>query len=410
MTWATDTYGISVWGHASVLVPATVRALGDFEFSVVAKTEGYANRVYYSAPAAADAPEWSRRLRILRKRGEWPQSWDDADADVLVDDVFPVIAQSYFFDDENLEAGVIYYYALFQERIDSSWVSDVTTDRDSAYPYERWGFPDYMFQTLPRGFRTQDVDSNHLYQFLTILGALLDNTKTDVEHLRTLMEIDHIHDDLLYLIDMRLGWPTWFAAGGLQRRQDTKRAVDLYKLLGRAVSYEQMLEAVSDWEAVIVEGWRYVMFSNGRFDSTTPDTTNPDLIRLIGRQGDLLKYVNDTNGWHSVNGLGFYLEEIPAVSAGLTTPMIDRFQELIEWGKASFVSYQLVVRPVSEEEFPLESFVLEEAITIRTPHIDPLIEELPWTTSSWALFTSLDSGSTTNTATDRTFHNDIEYI
>lgn len=410
MTWGIGPYGISAWGYASIYGSVPVRALGDFHFEVISRMEGWSLRIRYSVPAPADAPEWNRHLRILRKRGEWPQSWDDPDATVVVDDYYPTLAQSYFLDDENLEAGTIYYYALYQERVDGVWISDRTTDRDSAYPHDRWGFVDYMFNTLPRGYRTQDANSGHLYQFLSIMGALFDCAKTDVEHIRTLMEIDNIHDDLLYLIDLRIGWPTWFSAGGRQRRQDTKRAVDLYKLLGRSVAYEQMLEAVSDWEATILEGWRYVMFSNGRFDSTTPDTTDPELIRLIGRQGDRLKYTNDTNGWHSVSGLAFYLEEIPGISGPFTTSMVQRYLELIEWGKASYVTYGLTVRPVSEEDFLLESFVLEEYLTIRMPIITPLIEELGWTSTDLTLFTSLDSSSTTNTLADRTFHNDIEYL
>jgi len=409
MSYGLGIFGLTFFGNPPVPAMPVVRELGDFRFVVKAKSEGYAIRIDWHVPLPADSPDWSRRLRILRKQGEWPQRWDD-DALVIVDSVYPILDGDYFIEQTGLEAGTTYYYALFQERLDGSWVNDRIANRGSAYPYDRWGAVDYMFDTLPRGYRSEDASVGHLYQFLGILGALVDNAKTDAEHLLTLMEIGSIHDDLIYLLDMKLGWPTWFAAGGLQRRRDTARAVDLYKILGREASYAQMLEAVSDWEATIAEGWKYVMFSNGRFESKTPDMSDPDNIRLRGRIDDILKYTPDTDGWHSVNGLGFFLEEIPGISAGLTSAMVDRFLELIEWGKASYVNYQLIVVPVTEEVFPLEDFVIEELLVIYTPVIAPLIEEEPWTTSSWSLFTSNDLNETTNTVDDRTFHNDIVYV
>jgi len=224
------------------------------------------------------------------------------------------------------------------------------------------------------------------------------------------MEIDAIHDDLIQLLDKKLGWPTWHAAGGLQRRVETSQAVDLYKLLGREVSYEQMLEGISDWEATIVEGWRYVFFSNDRFGSKTPDMTDPDNIRLRGRIDDVLKYTNDGNGWHAVTGLGFFLEEILGISGPFTSETVDRVRELIEWGKASYVTYGMIMTPMTEESVSLASDVIEEWEELLTYLIDQLIEEFGWTTTDWTLFESNDAACTTTTLTDRVFHEDLEYL
>lgn len=410
MSYGTGPYGITFWGGTPLLAPPVIREIGEFEFTVKAKIEGFAIRIEYSVPTPAEAPDWGRRLRILRKQGEWPQSWDDAGAQVLVDDVYPALSGDYWIEQTGLEAGTIYYYALFAQRIDGAWINDVKLNRGSAYPYDRWGAVDYMFGTLPRGFRSEDAAVGHLYQFLSILGALVDNIKTDAEHLLTLMEIDAIHDDLIQLLDKKLGWPTWHAAGGLQRRVETSQAVDLYKLLGREVSYEQMLEGISDWEATIVEGWRYVFFSNDRFGSKTPDMTDPDNIRLRGRIDDVLKYTNDGNGWHAVTGLGFFLEEILGISGPFTSETVDRVRELIEWGKASYVTYGMIMTPMTEESVSLASDVIEEWEELLTYLIDQLIEEFGWTTTDWTLFESNDAACTTTTLTDRVFHEDLEYL
>jgi hypothetical protein len=53
--------------------------------------------------------------------------------------------------------------------------------------------------------------------------------------------------------------------------------------------------------------------------------------------------------------------------------------------------------------------ILEEEYVTYSPVIEPLIEELGWETSSWNLFETNDTGSTTTTIDDRTFHNDITY-
>lgn len=251
------------WGSVLFAAPPSPRSLGPFGFECLAKSEGFSILVSFTAPEPADAPEWLRQVRILRKVGEWPQSFDDPGASVVLDDIFPA-AGTFSVLQEELVQGQIYYYALFAKRTDGAWVHDRFLDRCSSYPYDRWGACDYMFASLPRGFRSQDVGFDHLYGFICIFGTLVDDLKTDVEHLKTLFEIDNIHDDLIFLLDRTIGWPTWHATGGLQRRRETADAVSVYKIKGREAAYAQVLGEISNWELVLVEGWRYVMFSNGK--------------------------------------------------------------------------------------------------------------------------------------------------
>jgi len=240
---------------------------------------------------------------------------------------------------------------------------------------------------------------------------MLDGIKTDAENLLTLFSANEVHDDLIYLIDKKLGWPTWHVAGGLQRREETLAAVDLYKILGTTGGYEQLLEAVSNWDVTVVEGWKYVFFSNNRFDSKTPDMTDPDTLRLRGYIDDILKYTPETDRWHSVNGLGFFLEEIPGVSAGISASMIDRINFLIEWGKASYVTTGIIVSPIDEELVFVLIETMLEPLHIHSEEQGVATEtDLGYTTTSWNLFESLDSGSTTNTIDDRTFHSSIQYL
>lgn len=402
---------VEPWGSVGFPAVPPIRQVGDFNFMCRALSEGFKIRVDISVPDPIDSPEFSRFIRVLRKQGEWPQGAFDPDAHVSLSAFYPTSATPFFIEDGLVE-NQTYYYALYALRTDGVWVHDRFTDRCSSYPYDRWGACDYMYNSLPRGYRSEDATVQHLYQFLCIFGALIDDTKTDVEHLLQLFEIDNIHDDLIFMLDAKIGWPTWHTTNGLQRRRETRRAVDLYKLRGRAAAYEQVLEEISDWDATIVEGWRYVMFSNGKYGSTTPDMTDPDTIALQGKITDILKYTNDGDGWHAVHGLGFFLEEVPGVSGPLTAEFLARVREMIEWTKASYVTTDLTAVTIDEELWlmsrVLDSF--EDFFAFAENVSSPIEEDLGYTTTSWSLFESNDLTQTTNTVDDRTFHDSITYL
>lgn len=399
---------------------AELTATGDFEFSVAANSVGSSITIGYTAPDPADDPDWDRRLVIVRKQGEWPLAWNDSAAVTIVDDTFGASESSHTVEDSNLVPGQMNYYSMFRLQTNGAWAHDPQTNRVSAYPYDRWGLSDYFYESLPWGWRMADRDAGgDLESMVSIIGAILDNVKTDTENLLTLFDAETIHDDLIFLLDAKIAWPTWYATNGLQRRRETLEAVDLYKLMGRAAAYEQMLEEVSNWDASVVEGWRYVMFSNGLYGSTTPDLTPASVIEIhqkIGTVDDILKYTNDCDGWHSVTGLLFVLTEIAGVSGPLTEEMLDRYRELIEWGKASYVTTSLQT-----------DFIVEELVLSATDEWTPLDDlwtdthedivpfsyytetDLGYTTNDYLMFTSNTLLSMTNTVSDRTFHSAIEY-
>jgi len=343
MSFGLSGYGIAIYGSIIYPAPDVLMELGEFNFYVESKLVGSTVRVFYSVPSVADSPTWTRRIRILRKWGEWPQAYDDGDAELLLDDTFPALTVGdYFFDDSNKTPGAIYYYALFALRNDGQWINDTTLNRDSAYPYDRWGAVDYGYKSLPRGYRTDDTSTNHLYQFLGAVLANVDALKTDCENLLSLFSIESIHQDLLWLIDSWIGWPTWKAAGGLRQREETLAAADWFRTKGTKGAYEELIEGPSDWDLQIQEGWKFVCWTNGRFSTGTVDTTDVTIPPLIGTQTDKLRYTPDSLGWHSCVGLGFFLVSIPAVSQPLTTEQEDRLDFLIEWGKASFVTIEII--------------------------------------------------------------------
>ena len=397
--------------------PATGRSLGVFNFQISADSVGYAIDISIDIPGLAEAPDWSRELKVLRKIGEWPQTHDDSGAEVVVSKTYALVGDiTDTFTDSDLQPGQIYYYALYEKRNDGVWVNDTVLGRGSAYPYDRWGAASYLFGSMPRGWQKQDVYNDHdLENFLTIFGALTDDIKTDTENLLTLFEVNGIHEDLLPYLDDKIAWPTWHAAGGIQKRKETLRAVDAYKLIGREQCYETLLEEVSSWDAEIEEGWRYVMFTNGLHNSTTPDTTDPNLLPNIGYLSDVVKYTNDSNSWHSVSGLVFMMSEIPGVSGEFTQIMVDRYHELIELVKATFVNYNLYLTPLNEELFPM-TWVLDDwdhgddVYTYSESMAVTLEEDLGATTSALFLFMSNSASSTTNTITDRLFHSALTYV
>lgn len=328
--------------------------LFDAEFEVKALSIGYALRITWVTPNTLDVLDWNGRIRILRKADEWPQSWEDPDAEIISDEVTTTPTDNEIIQSD-LAPGKIFYYTLYMQRTDNYWVEDPVNNRQSAYSYDRWGNTDYMYGSMPKGWQIDDniIEDRSLYNFIEIFGALADNIKTDTENLLTLFSAEEIHADLLWMIDAKLYWPTWDAIGAIQRRKETLNAVDNYKIFGTEPGYESILQEASLWDVEVYEGWRYVMFTNWRFGSTTPDTTDPEILPNIGDIEDKLKYINDSEGWHSVNGLVFEMTDVPGVSAELTEDIISRWYQLIDFSKASYVNYEIIIAPIISEELSL---------------------------------------------------------
>jgi phage tail-like protein len=325
------------------------RSLGEFNFQVNARSEGFAISVTLDIPGLLEASDWNRSIKVLRKVGEWPQSHDDADATIILEHTYAGEGGiSVQVDNTDLVPLKTYYYCLYEQRNDLVWIHDAAACRGWAYPYDRWGFGDYLFSSLPRGWQRAD-ESHDLYNFCQILGAIFDDLKTDAEHLSSFFEIETINDDLIQYLDAKIAWPTWHQAGGSKRRVETSRAVDSYKLVGTRPGIESMLEDASTWAATVYEGWKYVMFTNGLYGCTTPDTTNPNYVSNIGKITDLYKYTNDSTtdrSWHSVNGFVLDLEYIPGVSSAFTSAIESRVDELLASFKTCYSNVDYIVEPV----------------------------------------------------------------
>jgi phage tail-like protein len=404
------------------------RSLADFNFRVAAASYGFDIKIQVDIPDLhLVGSYWAREIIILRKSGEWPQNEDDAEAVVVHHKAYPStggITETII--DTDLAPLNTYYYALFEKKTDGSWINDMVLGRGSAYPYDRWGFGDYIYSSLPRGWQRDD-ESRDLYNFCQIFGAILDDTKTDIEYLRSLFEISNIHEDLIPYLDSKIAWPTWHFAGGLKKRTDTANAVELYKLRGTSGGLESSIEAVSQWNASIVEGWKYVMFTNGLYDSKTPGPF-PDIsfLQNRGKLTDKYKYTNDTTDetrWHAVNGVVLYLEQLPA-SGEFNVEMLSRYREMISLVTASYANVALLLVPTTDEVYPLskiydyanvdgDPYAVPESVSV------PTEQDLGYTTSDVTLFLSepLGNGSLTPDTTTppadihfRTFHEALEYI
>lgn len=404
--WGIQSWGLTYWGGVG---PLSDEGFGEFQFEVTAMSKGYTIRITLTTPDPVDSPKWSRRFIILRKRNEWPQDVDEDDVEVI-SDTFEAGSVEYKFFDEDLISGENYYYRLFLLGIDGIWYSSIA-EMDSAYPYTRWGSKDYMYMSLPRGWRSQDT-SGDLYNFFDIVGALADNIKTDCEYLKTLFSISDVHEDLLPIADSKIGWPTWIEARGIQKRQDSSAAVETYKRLGTDVGYAQLVETATDWELTTVFGWRYILWSNNAY-CTTPDLTDAEIRQDIGGVDDKLKYTNDVSRWQSFTGLGFYLTEIPGVTGAFTQEMWDRVLFLIEWGKASYVVYQVKIVPISEELYAADD-ILDEADQPLIAYIErnyetELDEEDAPYSADLEIFMTCNSSSVTNSNEDRVWHSYLDF-
>lgn len=404
--WGIQYWGIDYWGGIG---PTLDEGFGEFQFRVVAMSQGYTIKVTLTTPDAADSPQWSRRFMILRKSNEWSQAVDDTNV-FVISDVVDLGSTEYSFLDPDLVAGKDYYYRLFLLGTDGIWYSS-RAEMDSAYPYERWGSAKSMYMSLPRGWRSHD-ETQDLYNFVEMFGAVADNLKTDCEYLKTLFSIYDVHEDLLPIADSKIGWPTWIQAGGVHKRRDSANAVETYKRLGTEYGYSQLFASVTDWEFTLTSGWKYLFWSNSAY-STTPDLTDPDLLADVGGVGDLLRYTNDPSRWQSYTGLGFYLTEIPGVTGPFTQAMWDRILFLIEWGKASYVVYEVRIVPISEEEY-LADWVLDEALEPLIAFIERSVsseldeEDAPYS-PDLLVFTSNTAVCITNTDYSRVWHSYLSF-
>lgn len=403
--WGVQYWGIDYWGGIG---PTLDEGFGNFQFRVVAMSQGYTIKVTLTTPDAADSPQWSRRFVILRKSDEWPQAIDDTNVKVL-SDTLEVGSVEYEFLDENLVAGENYYYRLFLLGTDGVWYSS-RAEMGSAYPYDRWGSAESMYMSLPRGWRSHDV-SLDLKNFTNMMGALVDNIKTDCEYLKTLFSIYEVHEDLIPIADSKVGWPTWIQVGGVHKRNDSAAAVATYKRLGSVYGYSQLVETVTDWELSLAQGWRYLIWSNNPY-STTPDLSDPEIITDIGGIKDKLRYTNDPSRWQSYTGIGFYLTEIPGVTGEFTQDMWDRVLFLLEWGKASYVVYQIRIVPLSIESY-LASHVLDDyedlvAYIERSVAMELDEEDVPYS-PDLAVFMSNHSVCLTNDDAIRTWHSYLTF-
>jgi len=388
--------------------------LCDFSFSAQAVYGERSVRVSLYAPKPGSVSNWSRRLRILRKQDEWSRGHFDADSR-LVADVVQDLEGEVSFVDSDLSPGHEYYYSLYEMRSDGVWVHDLSKGRRTAYAYGHWGLGDYLYQSLPHGWRTADAEVGcDLRAFIRMLSLPFEGLKTDAESLLNLFSANDIHEDLIPLLDERLGWPTWGSAPGLKKRKATLDAVAWYKIKGRKASYEQVIEEIFDWALVLLEGWRYVMFSNGEFGSTTPDLSPGNVPKIWANKGlktDLLKYTNDSIGWHGVTGLGILLTEIPGVSTSVLSDSKDRAVQVLDWGKASFVNYEFSVLPGIVEE------VAPGYLDFWSPEMDTWCEpsgrsgDETETPQTWdcALFISNSLNSITVSTASRTFNKEVRY-
>lgn len=388
--------------------------LGDFGFRIENIYGEKSLRVSVDIPKEGAFLGWTGRIRILMKQGEYPRGPFDGEALLVADEVYEEEGTR-SFTSTDLAAGETYYYSLYEYREDGAWVHDPQNGRVSQYPYGRWGIGDYLYSCLPSGWRSEDTRvGGDLRAFVEMVSLLFEGAKTEAENLLSLFSVTDIDETLLPLLDDRIGWPTWETAPGKRKREDTLRAVPWNKKKGTDDSYASLLGEILGWEATPVEGWRFVMFSNGEYGSKTPDFSGGNGVVLrekMGTDQDLLKYCNDTVGWHGMTGIGIFLQEVIGIGDAVREDALDRARFVLEKFGASYANFELLFYPVRVEEG------WGPALEEWSPWEDILsfayagsADEDAGATSDCSLFLSTTAGSVTTDSGWRTYHEEIEYV
>lgn len=250
-----------------------------------------------------------------------------------------------------------------------------------------------------------------LERFLQIFGALFDSLKTEADLVLSSYDVAEVDVKYIPYIDALIGWPTNFDLNANKRRQETLRAVSLYKTKGRDLTAEAFIEGVADWDATTFQGWKYVMFSNDPRCTTPEPATVP--IGLIGTDQDVLKYTPDTTNWHNVNGVLIKLEPVSGITDELVSITVRKIARIVPDLLSSWAQLSLLLSPpASEESVPV---MLEEEIgPVPILTLSPELVETPAEVHSaigggYALMVSNEASRTTNNHLVRVHHAELGY-
>lgn len=281
-----DIYGLAYYGYSQPQ-----------DYSVapfVAKQSDYGDIVL--SWASPNTTAW-KMLRLVRSTYGYPNHPEDG---VVLTDIFPgTIVRTY--DDPQLDAGVIYYYAMFLTVEAPAWSSGTTyainqqvlynglywnsiqnsnTNHTPAAGSSYWAPSQYIPTWYPAGFaatlalgnqgysallynRTPqpyksdtsdtfsnvEIDNQSLYNYESVMAFGLDMLKAEYDSYLELSNVDKVSAAHLDILGQQLGITTDYLSTPQQRRQRIKNAAVNYRIKGQTQSIHNLIAELAGWDS-----------------------------------------------------------------------------------------------------------------------------------------------------------------
>ena len=324
------------------------------------QTSGDHLRVYYGFPENPIGYSLTGKVKVLKKRKEFPRAYNDSlaievvDVDLLFNGVFLPNRDTYYlaldesFGDNDNE---IYYFTVFYEATNSEdetvWIYSPVHSHDRGFRLSSLesSFGQQMFSYFPSGIQMRDKSEGNdtLKKLCLIFGKAFDEIKarldqfSDKRHLP--MDVDA---SFIPYLDQLLGWPTNYELSESRRRQETLNALTLWRSKGTDEAFKLALQTLTGWEVNLYKGYNYVVTTataddfldpnsppGGWVESTdgvwadqvnsvvfngTPNLSNPPITFNPGSYENTFRVMYDSDSW--VNTFGVLVQLVGELSTG----------------------------------------------------------------------------------------------
>lgn len=193
--------------------------------------------------------------------------YEDADQNEFV--------HSYTIFDKGLESGINYYYSIYKtEKLDEVQVTQYTDLAWRAHTMATGnkGMADLLYRSLPSMHQYYDEtespknNDGTLQRYLSINGAMLDQTRSTAEGLRDLNDVHNVDINRLPGLARQLGWEPDLTLDALKLRSDIHTAPEVYRTVGTVPNIRSLVNRITGWDSNVKE------FVHNVFRSNAPET------------------------------------------------------------------------------------------------------------------------------------------
>jgi hypothetical protein len=289
--YGVDIYSLATYGYSQ---PA--------DYSVapfVAKQADYGDiTLTWQSP---NTTSW-KIMELVRSTYGYPSRAEDG---ITLTTIYPgTMVRSY--DDPGLDAGTIYYYAIFISIEAPTWSSSATYALNTQVLYNNlywtstqnsninhtpaagsaywtpsnyvpvWfpagfaatlalgnqGYTNLLYKRTPQPYKTDTsdtfsntaVDNQSLYNYESVFGFGLDMLKAEYDSYLKLGDVDSVSAAYLDILGQELGINTDYLSTPQQRRQRIKNAAVNYRLKGETQSIHNLIAELAGWDSDITYG------------------------------------------------------------------------------------------------------------------------------------------------------------